>query len=210
MKNTIAFTYNPYTYFESYKNVLNNVRKYYSDSDIFIYMDNNREDIEKYKIIANEYKCNFIVRENLMGYINRNDSIDTNKPKITEWVNRIIHTSNTTNSKWILNLEDDVIIKREIKHFPSVNVGTNREYFRVGGGAIFKREVFLDSIKKVNVSHLIRTIPDASWAGDVLLEHIFRNNNVKYEKWIELAEPEYYDNTDHAIYHGYKELHKLG
>ena len=44
----ICFNYNPYVYYESYKNVLNNVRTYYPDSDIFIYMDSFRNDLQKY------------------------------------------------------------------------------------------------------------------------------------------------------------------
>jgi hypothetical protein len=210
MKNKIAFIYNPYIYFQSYKNVLSNLRKHYSNADVFIYFDSFREDVEKYRDVANEYGCKFIIRDEKMFYIHREDSLDVNEPKVTEWLNRVKHICENTDAEWILHLEDDVIVKREIKHFPSVDVGTCRHYFRPGGGAIFKRESFLDSIKKVNVSHLIKTIPGASWAGDLLLEHIFINNNIKNEEWIELAEPEHRDDKDHAIYHGYKELHKLG
>ena len=176
MQDSITFIYNPYTYFESYKNVLHNVRKHYKDSEIFIYFDSNRDDIEKYKTIANDYNCIFIVREISMGYINRNDSHTINKPKITEWVNRIIDTSKITNSKWILNLEDDVLIKRKILNFPQANVGTCRNYFRPGGGSIFDKNKLLESIKNINVSDMIDTIPNANWAGDVLLQTIFQNN----------------------------------
>ena len=209
MINKVAFIYNPYTYFESYKNVLNNLRKHYPNSDVFIYFDSFRDDIQKYSDVACEYNCIFNVRNQKMFYIHREDSIEINEPKLIEWLDRLTDVCENTDAHWILHLEDDVVVKREIKHFPSADVGTNREYFRVGGGSIFKREVFLDSIKKVNVSNLIKTIPDACWAGDLLLEHIFRSNDIKYEKWVELAEPGYYDNTEHAIYHGYKDLHKL-
>jgi len=210
MENTISFIYNPHTYFESYKNVLNNVRLHYADADIFVYMDSFRNDLEKYMEISSKHNCITSIRQNHMFYIHGEDSIEINLPKMMEWINRIITTCQSTKSDWILLLEDDVIIKRKIQHWPSKDVGTNREYFRTGGGAIFKREIFLDSIKKVDVSYMIKTIPNTNWAGDLLLEHIFRNNNVEYEKWSELAEPGYYDNTDHAIYHGYKDLHKLG
>jgi hypothetical protein len=210
MKDTIAFIYNPYLYFESYKNVLNNLRKHYPNSDVFIYFDSFRDDSQIYRDVAYEHNCIFNIRQQKMFYVHKEDSIKINEPKLIEWLNRLTNTCKNTDADWILLLEDDVIVKRKIKHFPSVDVGTNRNYFRTGGGAIFKKEIFLDSIKKVDISHMINTIPNASWAGDLLLEHIFRNNNVKYEKWIELAEPEYYDNVDHAIYHGYKELHKLG
>ena len=209
MKNTIAFTYNPYLYFESYKNVLKNLRKHYEDSDVFIYFDSNRDDIEKYKSIANDYNCFFIVRDGVMGYMNRNDSNDINLPKMIEWTERLKNTCENTNADWILLLEDDVIVKRKALEFPKVECGTNREFFRTGGGSIIKREVLLNSIKNTDIPTTIKTIPNTAWAGDLLLEHIFRNNNVKYEKWKELAEPGYYDNIDHAIYHGYKDLHKL-
>lgn len=210
MDNTITFTYNPYFYFESYKNVLTNLRKHYETSDVFIYFDSNRDDIKKYESIANDYKCFFIIRKTPLGYINRSEPHDINKPKMIEWFDRITHTANTTKSKWILNLEDDVIVKRKILNFPEANVGTCRNYFRPGGGSIFNKDKFLESIKDVNISTMIDIIPNASWAGDILLENVFKRNESTFEEWFELAEPEYRDDTDHAIYHGYKDLHKLG
>lgn len=210
MENKILFTYNPWKYYNSYKNVLDNVRKYYSESDIIIFFDKSRTDLDLYLETAKQYNCKVFIGNDELGYINRNDSIDINLPKQTEWISRIKFACEISNSEWAMLLEDDVLLKREIKHFPEADVGTNREYFRTGGGSIFKREVFLDSVKKADISKLVKTIPDACWAGDLLLEHIFRSNNVKYEKWIELAEPGYYDDTDHAVYHGYKDLHKLG
>jgi hypothetical protein len=210
MEPTITFTYNPYTYFHSYKNVLENIRKWYSDSDIFIYMDSFRDDLNKYKKVSDDYNCNFIIRWDEMYYINRHDPTHINLPKMMEWLNRLKYTCENTNSEWIMLVEDDVLLKREIQRWPVSDVGTNRQFLRVGGGSVFKRNVFLDSLKKVDVSNIIKTTPNASWAGDVLLEHIFRNNNIKHEKWVELAEPDYFDKTDHAVFHGYKDLHKLG
>lgn len=210
MENTIAFIYNPYTYFESYKNVLHNVRKHYEDSDIFIYMDSFRNDLQKYVDVSAKHNCNLTIRQNKMFFIDRNDSIEINLPKMIEWIERLKITCENTNADWILLLEDDVIVKRKVLQFPKVECGTNREYFRTGGGSIIKREILLNCIKNTDIPTTIKAIPNTDWAGDLLLEHIFRNNDVKYEKWIELAEPGYYDNTDHAIYHRYKELHKLG
>jgi len=210
MENTITFTYNPYFYFESYKNVLENLRKHYEDSDVFIYFDSSREDFKKYESIANDYNCFFIIRESDLGYINRNEPLNINKPKMIEWFNRVINTAKNTNSEWVLNLEDDVIVKRRIVNFPKMDVGTCRRYFRPGGGSIFKRNIFLESIKNCNAENMIDIINEASWAGDILLENIFKKGNATFEEWIELAEPNYRDNIDHAIYHGYKELHKLG
>lgn len=208
--NTIAFTYNPYKYFESYKNVLDNVRKHYPDSDIFIYMDNNRDDIEKYVDISFKHNCNIQIRNQKYDFINQKDSIETNLPKMMEWVNRIKTTCQNTKADWILNLEDDVIIKRKIQQWPEADVGTCRDYFRPGGGSIFDRNAFLNSIKNIDIKYIIENAPQAHWAGDILLENMFRMNGCTFAEWLELAEPEHRDNTNHAVYHGYKELHKLG
>jgi len=207
MIDKIVFTYNPYIYFESYKNVLSNVRKHYPKEDIFIYFDSFREDVEKYRDCANDYECKFNIREEKMFYINKYDSVEINTSKLIEWLDRIKYTCENSDAEWVLQLEDDVIVKRKIKKFPSMDVGTCRDYHRPGGGSIFKTERFLNSIKKVNISQLIKTIPNASWAGDLLLQNIFRTNNVTFEEWVELAEPGHKDTNDHAIYHGYKELH---
>jgi hypothetical protein len=210
MQDKILFTYNPWTYYKSYINVLENVRKYYTDSDIIIFFDSNRVDLDLYLKTANEYNCNVVIRDCELGFINRNDSMDINSTKQFEWISRIKLACDMSNAEWVMLLEDDVLLKREIRNWPNSDIGTNREYFRTGGGSVFRRSVFLESIEKVDVLDLISTILHASWAGDVLLEHIFRSNNVKHEKWIELAEPNYYDKTDHAVFHGYKDLHKLG
>ncbi len=210
MENTITFNYMPYIYFESYKNVLNNVRLHYPTADIFIYMDSFRDDIEKYRKISDEHNCKFIVRDTHVFYTNRNDSLEVNTPKLVEVFDRIKHTCETTNSKWILILEDDVLIKRPIENWPKADVGTCRNYFRPGGGSIFNKDVFLDSLKNIDISNIMNSVPNANWAADVVLENIFKNNNAKFEEWVELAEPGYRDDSSHAIYHGYKDLNKLG
>jgi hypothetical protein len=166
--------------------------------------------LQKYIDVASEYDCIVQIRNQHYDFINKIDSIETNLPKMLEWINRIKISCETTSADWILNLEDDVVVKRNINQWPISDVGTCRNYFRPGGGSIFKREVFLDSIKKVDISQLIKIVPDASWAGDLLLQNIFTINNVTFEEWVELAEPNYRDTQSHAIYHGYKELHKLG
>jgi hypothetical protein len=208
--NTIAFTYNPYKYFESYKNVLNNVREHYPDSDVFIYMDNDRPDLQKYVDLASKYDCIIQIRNQKYDFINKEDSIETNSPKMLEWVDRIKTTCETTSADWVLNLEDDVIIKRSISQWPNAQIGTCRGYFRPGGGSIFSKMAFLNSINNTDLKSVIQNVRYADWAGDILLEHMFRMNGCTFEEWIELAEQDYRDDTDHAVYHGYKELHKLG
>ena len=209
MNDTISFYYNPYIHFESYKNVMKNVRIHYETEDIFIFMDKFRDDLLDYKEIADFYNCKFIVRDELFFYTNKNDSIEVNTKKMIEIFDRTKYVCNNTDSKWVLFLEDDVIVKRKIKYFPKSNLGCAREYCRAGGGSIFDRNVFLECFEKTDVVNIIKSVTDAHWAGDVVFEHLFLLNNKTWEQWIELAEPSLRDNIDHAIYHGYKDLHKI-
>jgi hypothetical protein len=210
VKNTITFIYNPYIYFESYKNVLNNVRLYYPDADIIIYMDSFRNDLQKYIEIASKHKCITSIRQNKMFYIHRDQTIDINLSKMVEWVDRIKSTCEASESEWIMLLEDDVLIKRAIKSWPNADCGKNRDRIGfLGGGSVFRRQKFLECLHKSDISTIIRNDTKAAWAGDHLLQYIFRLNGATEEKWVELAEPGYYDDTDHAVFHGYKKLHTL-
>jgi hypothetical protein len=212
--DTISFFYNPYIYFESYKNVLFNLRKHYPSEDVFIYFDDTRPNLNKYVEVANENNCIANIRDNSFFYIDRKDSPGINIPKQVEFLNRLINICSNTESKWILILEDDVLIKRPIINFPHSDCGKNREDIGfLGGGSIFKRETFLKIFETHNEDSILKLIEsnrDACWAGDVLLKLLFSSIGARSQKWVELAEPNYFDDTDHAIYHGYKDLHHLG
>lgn len=208
MENSITFTYNPYKYINSYKNVLLNLRKYYPTSDVFIFFDKDRPNLNEYIDIAKSHNCIIEVRDNPLDYVHRDDPIETNIPKITEWYNRLIKTCELSKSKWIMLVEDDVLIKREIRSWPNSHCGTNRDrHGFLGGGSIFQRERFLECNQFVDINKIIELDKRTVWAGDILLKHVFLGNNSTHEKWIELAEPGYWDGTDHAVYHGYKDLH---
>lgn len=210
MENTISFNYSPYKYYRSFTNALENLRKHYPNSDVFVYFDKDRKDTDRYIQFAQNLDCKIIIRENPLDYINRNDPTSVNKPKILEWYNRFIHTSKNTNSKWIMNMEDDVLIKRRIQKWPNTDCGTNRERIGfLGGGSIFNREKFLSVVDKFDAGKVVDNDHTASWAGDVLLKHMFLGNGLTYSRWEDIAEPNYFENTDHAVFHGYKELHKF-
>jgi hypothetical protein len=198
MENTISFIYNPHTYFESYKNVLNNVRLHYSDSDIFIYMDEFRDDLQKYIDESNKHNCNITIRQNKMFFIDRNDSIKINLPKMIEWFERLKLTCENTNSEWIMLLEDDVMIKRKIKYWPKSDCGKNRhDCGFCGGGSILKRKVFLEIFEKfgiLGIENVIQSNFTYSWAADALLQRLYNDFGASNEKWIELPEPNYHDN----------------
>jgi hypothetical protein len=210
MKDNIVFTYNPWKHLNSYKNTLYNVRKYYPNSDIFIFFDGNRDDLQEYIEVASNYNCIVSVRDNEVGYINRFSNMEENIPKMLEWTDRIKSACESSDSEWAMLLEDDVLIKRAIKYWPSSDCGKNRHNVGfTGGGSVFRRQKFLECLYKSDIPTIIRKDTNAGWAGDHLLRYIFRLNGATEEKWLELAEPGYYDDTDHAVFHGYKKLHTL-
>jgi len=212
MSNTIAFNFQDSIYIHSFENCIKNVRKYYENQLIDFYIDSNSNRIEQYTDICRIYNVEITIRDRHQGYINRNDSFDINIPKILESHYRIYNTCKKAKSDWIMLLEDDVLIKRLIINWPKAQCGTNREYFKNAGGSIFKREMYInvyENIGEAGLEKIIKTNHTYSWAGDELKQKLFTDAGISYEKWIELAEPNYNDDTDHAVFHGYKDLHNL-
>jgi hypothetical protein len=211
MKNEVLFIYNPWKYFHSYKNVLLNVRMNYPDADVIIFFDPSREDLDKYIKVAEFFKCKVTVREKELGYIKKEDALEINAPKQAEWIDRLKTACEMSEAEWVLLLEDDVIIKRQVEQWPTADCGKNLDQIGfLGGGSVFKREKFLDSLEKADIFAIMKKDFTSSWAGDHLLRHIFRDNRATEEKWVELLEAWQDEGQPHAVYHGYKLLHHLG
>jgi hypothetical protein len=211
MKDEVLFIYNPWKYFHSYKNVLLNVRLYYPDADIRIFFDPSRKDLDKYIKIAKFFKCKVSIRKNELGYLKKDDPIDINAPRQAEWIDRLKTACEMSRAEWVLLLEDDVLIKRKIKKWPKADCGKNLDQIGfLGGGSVFKRKKFLDSLEKADIFAIMKKDFTSSWAGDHLLSHIFRDNGATEEKWVEHLESWQDEGQSHAVYHGYKLLHHLG
>ena len=211
----IAFNFQDSHYLHSFEHCVENVRKFYPNELIDFYIDSNSDRIAEYTRICERFHIEMNIREHHQGYINRHDAPEINIPKVLESHYRIYNTCKKTDADWILLLEDDVLLKREIKRWPNADCGTNREMPTgfLGGGSIFRKSVYIrayEFLGEAGLKEIIRTDGDCAWAGDVLKKHMLIGTGASYEKWIELAEPNYMDNTDHAVFHGYKELHKLG
>jgi hypothetical protein len=209
----ISFNFQDSNYLHSFENCIFNVRKFYPNELIDFYIDSNSNKLEEYKNICYKFNVKINIRTNHQGYINRKDPIEINLPKILESHYRIYNTCKTSTPEWIMLLEDDVLIKRKINHFPKSDCGINRDNVGfLGGGSVFRRNVFLkiyEDLGEDKLKNIIKHNHLYSWAGDALKKKIFIDAGASYEKWIELAEPGYYDDIDHAVFHGYKNLHKL-
>ena len=211
MEDSITFLYtNPYINTEAYQFVISNIRKYYNKSIIYTFIDSDRINLQTYLNLSEKFNVQIFTRDQECFFINRDDSIDVNIPKIKEWIDRIYYTCINTNSKWIILLEDDVFLKRKIKIFPKTHCGVNRDDVGfLGGGSIFDRKHFLECYKNFPFDFFIENVKDCSWAGDVLLKYMFlTNSSTTYEKWVEINEPDHWQEVDCAIFHGYKDLYK--
>lgn len=205
----------PHTiYFNSAKHCIESVRNVYTDYPIDLYLDPSDTRAADYRKLCQDYNCNFIIGTRTQGYINKNDSIETNLPKMLESHFRLYNSCKLYESEWVLILEDDVFLKKEITRFPAADCGKNREDVGfLGGGSIFKRDAYIkiyENVKETGLTELIKQNHLFSWAGDVLKKHLFTVHGYTNEKWVELAEPGYWDDTDYSVFHGYKALHKLG
>lgn len=211
----IAFNFQDSYYLYSFEHCVENIRKFYPDELIDFYIDSNSDRLTAYSNVCSRFNIEMNVRERHQGYINRYDSHEVNIPKVLESHYRIYNTCKKTEAEWVLLLEDDVLLKRRILHFPNADCGTNREFpiGFLGGGSIFRKSAYIKAYEflgESGIREIIKIDGDCAWAGDVLKKHMLIMTGASYEKWMELAEPNYYDDTDCAVFHGYKELHKLG
>ena len=213
-KTMIAFNYQCTLYFNSAKHCIESIRKFYKDLPIDVYVDETTPRINDYETLCNDHNCDFTFRDRVEGYISRKDPIEVNLSKMLESHHRIYSTCKKYNKEWTLLLEDDVYIKKPIERFPTSDCGKNRHNVSfLGGGSIFKTEAFIkihEMYGESGLSDIIKSDYIYSWAGDVLKQRIFIDNGYTHEKWVELAEPGYWDDTNFSVYHGYKDLHHLG
>ena len=208
----ITFCYQDSLHFNAFKFCIENIRKYYPDSPIFLYRSLQDNKLEEYKKVCSDYNIILTIRHRHQGYISRFDTMEQNLPKMLESHYRIYHSCINSNSEWVMLVEDDVLIKRAIKRWPNSDCGKNRDHIgHCAGGSVFKRQIYIDIYQKLGedgLATMIQTDHTYSWAGDALKAIIFREHGATEERWVELAEPESYDGEDHAVYHGYKDLHE--
>jgi hypothetical protein len=212
--NTISFRYSAFTYKFSFLNTISNVRAFYPTENIFVYLDDNRKDLDFYKIVSKKYNLNIVLTKNHVTYIHRDEPLESVWPKSLERFRRILHCAENCNTKWIISLEDDVQLRRKLINFPKSDFGTNRENIGfVGGGGIMKASTVKEVLNKITLDELYelhyQRKDTIAWATDAMLRVVFSQYNCTKEKWVELAEPDYYDDTDYGIFHGCKILHEL-
>jgi hypothetical protein len=210
----IAFNFQHTQYFNSAKHCISSIRKFYDDLPIDLYYDMTTPRINDYEKMADDYNCNFIFRDRVQGFMDRKHHIEDNIDKMLESHYRLYDTCRRYTHDWVILLEDDVYLRKRIEKFPNADCGKNRhDCGFLGGGSILNREAFLKIYEAETEDGLRKIIEEShmfSWAGDALKRHLFHKHGFSDEKWLELGEPGYFDGESCSVFHGYKDLHKLG
>jgi hypothetical protein len=152
-----------------------------------------------------------------------------------EWLRRVNDTCLKYNTEWILLFEDDVLAKNSNITFPEEDSAglicwswynglhnllssRNNRNKNVGygmcGGAIFKRQVFIDAYNTINefdLEYLSQLDNRIILASDCLINCFLQYFGATYGLWDKLEDmtyPGWVENNNTCFIHGYKNLYK--
>jgi hypothetical protein len=209
------------------KFAIENFRKHFSTQKVKL-ISNNEND---YTDFIKEYNIDFEFSTRNLLPKGRFDSIDS----CYEWLKRINNTCVSYDTEWIIIFEPDVLTKDSNITFPeedsaglicwpwynglhnllsSINNRNKNIGYGMCGGAIFKRQVFIDAYNKINefdLEYLSQLDDRIIIAGDCLINCFLQYFGATYGLWDKLEDMTYpgwveADNT--CFIHGYKNLYK--
>lgn len=205
MENTIDFYFNP-LFTEGAEFVLQNVRNIYppSDSKIFVWIDDDYPIKNKIIDITNKYNSTSMISTNKFTWCSRNNP-EESKKRLLEFCRRFQKTAETSTAKWIMYLEDDVLIRDNVINFPETNAGINPGHV-ASGGSIHLTETIRNIFKKYSDDELLKIMnPNPLyWAADRLLLVLYSNNGYNYSIFSDLADGKAVGETDKPILHNIK------
>lgn len=208
--DSVGYFYNLHVNVESFLYCITSVKKYSPGSTILLFTDESLEQWEQYEKLAKILSLPLIIRDTPASYISRLDDISTNLPKIQEFIHRMYTAATMLDTTWMVRLEDDVHMRREIREFPTTMCAGNYGEFGLGGASIMHRETFIKIYENYGPEWIeykcLRDHKNA-WAGDMMLREMFEANGYPYAKWIEITEDWMEDHKDAAFHHGDKRLY---
>lgn len=215
MNNTMAFMFSPYLP-EGIDYVLSNIRNVYTadESDIFVFLDNeyvikdritNTKRLDLFLTITEKYDVNTIVSNGRFTYSTINFP-EEGKLKMVELINRFIYACDNTNSKWIMTLEDDVLIRKKITKFPDTDF-TIAKGGLCTGGIIFDREKLSSTLKSYTIDELLFIMQSYPFhfAGDQLIKYLLQNRGLSCSVFQDHADGIRPEDTEAAVIHCMKD-----
>lgn len=211
--DTVGYHYNLHVNFDSFLYTIATVKKHSPGSPIHLVTDRSLNQWKEYKIFST--LCDipfFTLRDKESTFIDRNDpDNDRKESMVKEFLDRMYLTCTLLEVDWVVRLEDDVHMRWPIKEFPTTPAAGNHSQYGMGGGSIFKREVFMDMYSNLPDGYLGRLIQenaDYSYSIDGLLKTMFTRHEYKYTKWCEITEDHLEeDKLTAAFHHGDKSLY---
>jgi len=197
-------------------------RNFYPTNFITLVSDNG----DDFTSISNYFNLNYIYSDKNILPKGRMCGLEC----VYEYFKRIYNHCISTESEWVVLLEEDVNTLRKIKHFPSTDAGGARiiNYnqpltdflnlkFKNGpygygmcGGSIFKRKSYINAYELNKNLEYYLTLDNRldSWS-DIPLTLLFHINGYSYSVWDEISElhhicPELRIIKDSAFDHAYK------
>ncbi len=182
MFDDISFFMLAYGQLKATEKCLESVRKYYKRSKIIVFENytNILNDIcKKYDAIYIHQPVNYLKQRPELG-LNYVCMLDINDFKL--FMNQCEKASSLTNTKWLLYLEPDCILRRKIEYFPEKSIGGHLHTFNNFNQDIVQSINYFRKNNKKN-SYIF------SCAGGSILnrKHLLQVCKANWEKYIEYA-----------------------
>lgn len=205
MENKIDFYFNP-LFKEGTEFVLQNLRNVYPSniSKVFVWIDDDYLIKDKIIDIANKYEATPIRSTGKFTWCSDKNPAES-RLRLLEWCRRLQKTAELSDAKWILYLEDDVLIRDKITNFPDTKLAINPGMV-ASGGSIYDRQSIIDVLGKYSNNELFKIMQPFPFyfAADRLMVQLYFDCNVPFSKFEDLADGIPPEKTDKPLLHNIK------
>jgi hypothetical protein len=205
MENTIDFIFHP-LFAEGAEFVLKNVRNVYPSniSKIFVWVDDDYIIKDEIINIANKYEATAIQSTGKFTWCSSRKP-EESKQRLLEWCRRLQKTAEESTAKWIMYLEDDVLVRDKIVNFPTTNAGINPGIV-ASGGSIHLVSTIRTIFQKYSNEELLEIMKPFPlyFAADRLLLKLYSDNEYEYSVLSDLADGIPPERTNKPILHNIK------
>lgn len=226
MKNNFSVHYQTWKNKDAVNHVLTEFRKFFKDNPIRLVSDNGAD----YSDFVDTFNLNYEFKKSNVFPGGKFGDIS----HCYEWLDRVNDTCQLFDTDWIVIFEDDVLTKSDKIEYPFSDSGgvtlwpwkpeltdllQKRNNFNLSwgygmcGGSIFKRDVFLESYKKINEFPLeeLSKLDDRiiGWS-DTLINCFLQYFGYTYQIWDgmdDMSYPDYTPKEGVTFVHGYKEFY---
>lgn len=204
-ENSIDFIYSP-LFSEGVEFVLRNIRQVYSEkeSKIYVWIDEDYILREQMVVISDKYQAKSIIAKDKYTWCSRLKP-EESRPRLLEAIRRLQRTCEYSEAKWIMALEDDVLVRGRVVNFPSTGCATNPGGV-ASGGTLYDRKIIGDVLKSYSDEELLSYMNQSPYyfAGDQTMLRILTLNKISVSIFQDLADGIPPDQTDKPILHNIK------